>query len=79
MGSRIAPPLAILFMNAAQSLILARDEILQPVIYMRYIDVIGIWTHGSQALDKFLNPRPGGGLSHLRHGGGVRGQNDHTT
>ena len=24
----------------------------------------------------FINPRPGGGLSHLRHGGGGGGQND---
>ena len=56
MGSRIAPPLAIVFMNAVESLILASDKILQPALYMRYIDdVIGIWTHGSQALDEFFH------------------------
>ena len=55
MGSRIAPPLAIVFMNSVESLILASDEILQPALYMRYIDdVIGIWTHGSEALDNFF-------------------------
>ena len=56
MGSRIAPPLAIVFMNAVESLILASDEVLQPVLYMRYIDdVIGIWTHGSKTLDNFFH------------------------
>ena len=55
MGSRIAPPLAIVFMNAIESLILTSDEILQPALYMRYIDdIMGIWTHGSQALDRFF-------------------------
>ena len=55
MGSRIAPPLAIVFMNAVESLILASEETLQPALYMRYIDdVIGIWTHGSDALDAFF-------------------------
>ena len=43
MGSRIGPPLAIVFMNAVESVILTSDEVLQPVPYMRYIDdVIGI-------------------------------------
>ena len=56
MGSRIAPPLAIVFMNAVESLILASDKILQPVLYLRYIDdVIGIWTHGAHALDRFFD------------------------
>ena len=56
MGSRIAPPLAIVFMNAVESLILASDTTLQPLLYMRYIDdIIGIWTHGSEALDHFFN------------------------
>ena len=51
MGSRIAPPLAIVFMNAVESLILASDKILQPVLYLQYVaDVIGIWTHGAHAL-----------------------------
>ena len=52
MGSRIAPLLAIVFMNSVELLILASDEILQPALHMRYIDdIIGIWTHGSEALD----------------------------
>ena len=33
--------------------------------------------HIKAKCSKRLNPRPGGGLSHLRHGGGG-GQNDHT-
>ena len=54
MGSGIAPPLTKVFMNAVESLILASDKILQPAL-MRYIDdVIGISTHGPQALDKFF-------------------------
>ena len=60
MGSRIAPPLAIVFMDAVESLLLtSKDSQYQPVTYMRYIDdVLGIWTHGSERLDeyfKFLN------------------------
>ena len=47
MGSRIAPPLAIVFMDAVESLLLtSKDSQYQPVTYMRYIDdVLGIWTH----------------------------------
>ena len=37
MGSRIAPPLAIVFMNAVESLILASDKILQPALYIHEI------------------------------------------
>ena len=54
MGSRIAPPLAILFMDAVESLMLATDTH-QPAIYLRYIDdIFGIWTHGSKSLDDYL-------------------------
>ncbi|XP_043217474.1 uncharacterized protein LOC122379376 [Amphibalanus amphitrite] len=54
MGSRIAPPLAILFMNAVETRILASDR-LQPALYLRYIDdIFGIWTHGSQNLDEYI-------------------------
>ena len=55
MGSRIAPPLAILFMNTVESLLLATDR-LQPSLYLRYIDdVFGIWTHGSASLDSYFD------------------------
>ena len=53
MGSRVAPPLAITFMHAVESLILA-SPVDQPVLYLRYIDdIIGVWTHGAKALDKY--------------------------
>ena len=56
MGSRIAPPLAIVFMNAIESMILASDKILQPLLYIRYIDdIMGIWTHEPDSLDAFLD------------------------
>ena len=54
MGSRMAPPLAIIFMDAIESMMLSSAD-LQPSIYMRYIDdIFGVWTHGSHSLDKFL-------------------------
>ena len=55
MGSRIAPPLAILFMNAVESLTLT-TRTLQPITHLRYIDdVFGIWTHGSASLDEYFD------------------------
>lgn len=56
MGSRIAPPLAIVFMDAIESLILtSQNSQFQPVTYMRYIDdVLGVWTHGPDALDEYF-------------------------
>ena len=58
MGNRIAPPLAILFMDAVESMILSVNR-LQPVMYLRYIDdILGIWTHGPEELNdyfEFLN------------------------
>ena len=56
MGSRIAPPLAIVFMDAIESLILtSQNSQYQPVTYMRYIDdVLGIWTHGPERLDEYF-------------------------
>ena len=54
MGSRMAPPLAIVLMHALESLFLAAPR-LQPSLYVRYIDdVFGVWTHGRAAfLDYF--------------------------
>ena len=53
MGSRVAPPLAITFMHTIESLILS-SPCDQPAIYLRYIDdIIGVWTHGVDALDKY--------------------------
>ena len=56
MGSRIAPPLAIVFMDAIESLILtSQNSKYQPITYMRYIDdVLGIWTHGSKSLAEYF-------------------------
>ena len=56
MGSRIAPPLAIIFMDAVESLILtSQNSQCQPVTYMRYIDdILGVWTHGSDKLDEYF-------------------------
>ena len=58
MGSRVAPPLAIIFMHALESMFLAAP-CLQPSLYLRYIDdVFGVWTHGRDALleyFRFLN------------------------
>ena len=51
----LAPPLAIIFMDAIESMMLSSAE-LQPVIYMRYIDdIFGIWTHGPDSLDTFFD------------------------
>ena len=57
MGSRIAPPLAIIFMDAIESLILTSpNSQFQPVTNMHYIDdVLGIWTHGSDKLDEYFH------------------------
>ena len=55
MGSRVAPPLAIIFMGELEKQYLQTAH-LKPALYMRYIDdVIGVWTHGEEALDEFLN------------------------
>ena len=46
MGSRVAPPLAITFMHAIESLILSSPGD-QPALYLRYVDdIFGVWTHG---------------------------------
>ena len=55
MGSRIAPPLAIIFMDAVECMMLT-SATYQPAVYMRYIDdIFGFWTHGPDNLDKFLD------------------------
>ena len=53
MGSRVAPPLAITFMHTIETLILSSPGD-QPDLYLRYIDdIIGVWTHGAESLDKY--------------------------
>ena len=55
MGNRMAPPLAILFMHSVETAMLSVDRP-QPVMYMRYIDdILGIWTHGPEALDDYFD------------------------
>ena len=55
MGSRIAPPLAIIFMGALEHKFLEAATH-KPDIYMRYIDdVLGVWTHGEDRLLEFLS------------------------
>ena len=55
MGSRVAPPLAIVFMHALESMFLAAPR-QQPSLYVRYIDdVFGVWTHGRAALSDYFN------------------------
>ena len=54
MGSRVAPPLAIVFVHALETMFLAAAR-LQPSLYVRYIDdVFDVWTHGkANLLDYF--------------------------
>ena len=55
MGSRVAPPLAIVFMHALETLYLAapRD---QPSLYLRYVDdVFGVWEHGKTSLLEYFS------------------------
>ena len=55
MGSRVAPSLAIVFMGAVEGLFLSSPRA-QPTVYMRYIDdVFGVWSHGADKLDDYVN------------------------
>ena len=54
MGSRVAPPLAILFMDDLERQFNNTAET-KPDIYMRYIDdVLGVWTDGADKLHQYL-------------------------
>ena len=54
MGSRVAPPLAIVFMHALETLFLAAPR-LQPSLYVRYVDdVFGVWQHGKESLLEYF-------------------------
>ena len=55
MGSRVAPPLAIIFMGSLEELY--NDNAAQkPDLYMRYIDdILGVWTHGSASLREYFS------------------------
>ena len=55
MGSRVAPPLAIVFMHALETMFLASPR-LQPSLYLRYLDdVFGVWTHDKATLLEYFN------------------------
>ena len=54
-GTKFAPPYAILFMTDLEEKILSASE-KKPVIWWRYIDdIFFIWEHGEESLEKFLN------------------------
>ncbi|XP_043191188.1 uncharacterized protein LOC122364646 [Amphibalanus amphitrite] len=54
MGNKVAPPVAIIFMHKFETRALD-NAVLKPEFYSRYIDdSIGVWTHGRDELNKFL-------------------------
>ena len=54
-GTKFAPPYAILFMADLEEKILSAFEE-KPMIWWRYIDdIFFIWEHGEESLEKFLN------------------------
>ncbi|XP_043233375.1 uncharacterized protein LOC122387330 [Amphibalanus amphitrite] len=54
MGNKVAPPVAIIFMHKFETRALD-NAVLKPEFYSRYIDdSIGVWTHGQDELNKFL-------------------------
>ena len=54
-GTKFAPPYAILFMADLDEKILSASE-KKPMIWWRYIDdIFFIWRHGEESLEKFLN------------------------
>ena len=55
MGSRVAPPLAIIFMNSLERQY-NTTAVNTPDLYMRYIDdVLGVWTSGPENLRDYLH------------------------
>ena len=55
MGSRVAPPLAIIFMNSLERQYNS-TAVNTPDLYMRYIDdVLGVWTSGPENLRDYLH------------------------
>ena len=54
MGSRLAPPVAIIFMGALEEVFLSASRA-QPTMYMRYIDdCLCIWPHGPDSLTEYF-------------------------
>ena len=54
-GTKFAPPYAILFMADLEEKILNASE-KKPMIWWRYIDdIFFIWEHGEESLEKFLH------------------------
>ena len=55
-GTKFAPPYAILFMSELEK-IFSESSILKPYVWWRYIDAIFMtWQHGRKNLDIFLTP-----------------------
>ena len=55
MGSRIAPPVAIIFMGAIEQVFLSTRRA-QPSMYMRYIDdCFCVWPHSSEELTEYFD------------------------
>ena len=55
MGNRVAPPLAIIFMNSLERQY-NTTAVNTPDLYMRYIDdVLGVWTSGPENLRDYLH------------------------
>ena len=53
-GTKMAPPYAIIFMDSLEEDILS-NSLLKPLVWWRYIDDIFImWEHGEEELQKFL-------------------------
>ena len=52
-GTKFEPPYACIYMDQVEQKFLAM-QINQPLIWLRYIDIFFIWTHGEKELEKFV-------------------------
>ena len=54
-GTKMAPPYAIIFMDSLEEDILS-NSLLKPLVWWRYIDdIFMMWEHGEEELQKFLD------------------------